>query len=184
MVNRDYTPTETEEDVLEVLEEEWRVNPYLIRERTGHGKGAVNTALTRLTSAGWLKKVTRGLYEFVEDPRDSVAPEAVEEQPKPVDDVDPITEALAGWSYGRSEDERAANQEIARKSLEWLRDEGGDEVKQQDVPLNELADDDPEERAADTLWRSVIRGAWNHAVGQGYVEKPHSRAYRWVGHGG
>ena len=106
------------------------------------------------------------------------ATEAVESHDDP-EPSDPITEALAGWSYGRTDEEQDANQEIARKSLEWLRDEGSGEVKQQDVPLDEMAAEDPQERAADTLWRSVIRGAWNHAAGQGYVEKPHSRAYKW-----
>jgi len=51
------------------MREEWRANPYLIRQQTGHEKGAVNTALSQLTSAGWVRKVTRGLYEFVDDPR-------------------------------------------------------------------------------------------------------------------
>lgn len=200
MVNRDYSPSGTEEDVLDVLREEWRANPYLIREQTEHGKGAINTALTRLTSAGWVRKVTRGLYEFVEDPRrdsgemdsgeiqgdietsldGTDATEAVESHDDP-EPVDPIEKALSGWSYGRTAEEQEANHSVARKSLEWLRDEGGEEVKQEDVPLGELEEDDPEGRKADTLWRSVVRGAWQHAAGQGYVAQPHSRAYRWVG---
>ena len=69
MVNEDNSLSNTEEDVLVVMREEGRANPYLIRQRTGHDKGAVNTALSRLTSAGWVRKVTRGLYEFVDDPR-------------------------------------------------------------------------------------------------------------------
>lgn len=82
MVNENYSPSDTEEDVLDVLRDERRANPYLIREQTGHGKGAVNTALTQLTSAGWVEKVTRGLYEFVEDPRNGagVKPESGEIQ--------------------------------------------------------------------------------------------------------
>ena len=93
---------------------------------------------------------------------------------------DPIGDALAGWSYGRTEEEQAANDTVARASLEWLR-ETGDAVRQSDVPLEDLAEEDPEERKPDTLWRSVVRGAWQHAVGQGYVEKPDSRAYKWAG---
>lgn len=70
MVNPKFEPTAKEDNVLEVLKEEQRANPYLIREETELGKGDVNTALTRLTSAGWVRKVTRGLYEFVDDPRE------------------------------------------------------------------------------------------------------------------
>lgn len=70
MVNPNFEPTSKEDTVLEVLKEEQRANPYLIREETDLGKGDVNTALTRLTSAGWVHKVTRGLYEFVDDPRE------------------------------------------------------------------------------------------------------------------
>lgn len=71
MVNDDFEPRDDEEAVLAVLAEEYRANPLLIRERTGLDKGTINTALTRLTSAGWVRKVTRGLYEFVDDPRES-----------------------------------------------------------------------------------------------------------------
>lgn len=70
MVNPDFDPTDEEEDVIDVLRAEKRANPLLIREQTELGKGDINTALTRLTSAGWVRKVTRGLYEFVDDPRD------------------------------------------------------------------------------------------------------------------
>jgi len=93
---------------------------------------------------------------------------------------DPIDEALAGWSYGRTDEEQAANDTVARASLEWLR-ETGDAVRQSDVPLDDMAEVDPEDRKQDTLWRTVIRGAWQHADGQGYVERPDSRAYKWDG---
>jgi predicted transcriptional regulator of viral defense system len=71
MVNEEYEPTDTEEQVLAVMREEWRANPYLIREETGLGKGTINTALSNLRAAGWIRRVTRGLYEFVDDPRDT-----------------------------------------------------------------------------------------------------------------
>lgn len=69
MVNREFEPEENDERILEVLKHEDRANPYLIREQTQLGKGEINTSLVRLTSAGWVRKVTRGLYEFVDDPR-------------------------------------------------------------------------------------------------------------------
>lgn len=222
MGNEDYSPSDTEDDVLDVLRDEWKANPYLIREQTGHGKGAVNTALTRLTSAGWVRQVTRGLYEFVDDPRTAVSydtlatpaeKEGLREIDEEVEEVDmrdlenmvkdltgtvddatekaeetieerreqEIEDALRGWSYGRGEDEQEANHKVAKKSLGWLRDEGGDEVKQEDAPLDQLVNEDPMDRKGDTLWRSVVRGAWQHAAGKGYVEQPHSRAYTWVG---
>lgn len=92
---------------------------------------------------------------------------------------DPIDAALDGWTYGRGEDEQATNRSIARTSLEWLQDNGV--ARQSDLPLDDVAEDDPKNREPDTLWRTVIRGAWEHAVDQGYVEHPHSRAYKWTG---
>lgn len=67
-MNREYEPTEHDEQVLAVLEE-GRANPLYIREETELPKQRINDALQRLTSAGWVRKVTRGLYELVEDPR-------------------------------------------------------------------------------------------------------------------
>jgi predicted transcriptional regulator of viral defense system len=68
LVNEEYEPTDADERVLEVLAE-GRANPLLIRETTGLRKQRVNDSLDRLTSAGWVRKVTRGLYELVGDPR-------------------------------------------------------------------------------------------------------------------
>lgn len=67
-VNRDYDPTPNDEEVLEVLEQ-GRANPLHIREQSGLSKQRVNDSLDRLRSAGWVRKVTRGLYQLVEDPR-------------------------------------------------------------------------------------------------------------------
>lgn len=92
---------------------------------------------------------------------------------------DPIDAALKGWSYGRTDEEQAANETVAKASLEWLR-ETGDAVRQSDLPLDEIAEQDPNDRKNDTLWRTVIRGAWQHAAGLGYVERPDSRAYKWA----
>jgi DNA-binding IclR family transcriptional regulator len=77
MVNEDYTPSNNEEQILDVITEgrsqddPWgRVNPLYLRERTGMNKQQVNYALNQLRAAGWVQKVTDGLYEFVADPRD------------------------------------------------------------------------------------------------------------------
>jgi biotin operon repressor len=69
IVNRDYKPSDHDEQVIQVLKR-GRANPLHIREETGLSKQRVNDALDRLRSAGWVLKVTRGLYELVEDPRD------------------------------------------------------------------------------------------------------------------
>jgi len=71
MVNEDYEPSASDEELLSVFQDEGRVNPYLLRERTGLAKQVVNERLKQLTAAGWVRKVTRGLYEYVEDPRQS-----------------------------------------------------------------------------------------------------------------
>jgi len=179
-------------EIIDVLRE-GRATPSYLSERTGESRQLISQRLRDLRLAGVVEKIHKGLYELDEDPRapdpagaaeptEPVVEEAADEpEPEPVDDVDPIAEALKGWSYGRTDEEQAANDTVARKSLEWLRDEGGEEVKQEDVPLGELAEEDPEGRKPDTLWRSVVRGAWQHAAGRGYVEQPHSRAYRWGG---
>jgi len=76
MVNEGYNPTDNEEYILDVLIEDrdkdkpWgRANPLYLREQTGLNKQQVNYALNQLTAAGWVKKITDGLYELVADPR-------------------------------------------------------------------------------------------------------------------
>ena len=61
----EYEPDENEQAVLEVLREEGRANPYLIRERIDLRKEYVSKALTGLVKAGVVEKVTRGLYDHV-----------------------------------------------------------------------------------------------------------------------
>ena len=43
-----------------------RATPYLIREQTDLDKGEVNTVLVRLGRAGYVRQVTRGLYEITD----------------------------------------------------------------------------------------------------------------------
>lgn len=58
-------------DVLEVLAE-GRANPYLIRDKTGLDKGDTNTVLNRLGRAGYVRQVTRGLYEITDRGRKEI----------------------------------------------------------------------------------------------------------------
>jgi len=67
-MNEEYEPTDNDEAVLSVLKD-GRANPLHIREESGLEKQRINDSLQRLQGAGWVKKVTRGLYELVEDPR-------------------------------------------------------------------------------------------------------------------
>lgn len=69
MVNEEYAPSDSEDAIMAVLADEGRANPFLIREQTGLSKQVVNQALSNLTAAGWVEKRTRGLYDYVEDPR-------------------------------------------------------------------------------------------------------------------
>jgi len=69
MVNESYEPTDDDDAVLDVLADEERANPFLIREESGLSKQRVNKSLEQLTAAGWVEKRTRGLYDFVDDPR-------------------------------------------------------------------------------------------------------------------
>ena len=68
MVNEDYKPAQNEEWIIDVLEE-GRANPKLLKDRTGLNDQQVNYALNQLRAAGWVKKVTTGLYELTADPR-------------------------------------------------------------------------------------------------------------------
>lgn len=77
MPNEDFEPTGACERVLDVFKEgrtsgdPWgRANPRYIIDETGMEKANVEYHLRRLNDAGWIRKTARGLYEFVEDPRE------------------------------------------------------------------------------------------------------------------
>jgi len=70
VVNESFEPTPQQERVLDVLKREQRANPLRVRDVTGMEKQRVNDALGSLVDAGWVRRVNRGLYELVEDPRD------------------------------------------------------------------------------------------------------------------
>ena len=78
MVNENYEPTEKDELILEALKQgreegkPWgRANPRWLIDETGLEKSNVEFCLRSLRDAGWIARVARGLYEFVEDPRES-----------------------------------------------------------------------------------------------------------------
>lgn len=82
MVNENFEPSSKEEAVLNVFKrgrnenEPWGyATPMRITLITGYRKQRINEALDSLTSAGWIEQVevndesVRGLYKFVDDPR-------------------------------------------------------------------------------------------------------------------
>jgi len=77
MVNENYEPSDDDELILSALKkgrgsvDPWgRANPRWLMDQTGIEKGNVEYSLRNLTSAGWVRRVARGLYEFVDDPRE------------------------------------------------------------------------------------------------------------------
>lgn len=73
-MNPNHAPSDNEQLVLEVLKDQpaGRANTMLIREETEDlSKQQINTALNQLQAAGWVEKVTRGLYDLVGDPREN-----------------------------------------------------------------------------------------------------------------
>lgn len=183
MVNPEFEPTDEEEAVLDVMREEWRANPYLIRERADLGKGTVNTALTRLTSAGWVRKVTRGLYEFVDDPR------TPSEEPAPTTaDADLgagasstptpgfTPESVLALEYDRELTDARAD--VLIEFVEWVagRDEG---IEKSDFET-EFWSDDRENRTgynAGSFWEAFAKAAMRQLDA---FDKPNSRSYRFV----
>ena len=84
MFNETYTPTENDKKILAALKQgrdenmPWgRANRVWLSEQTGLDKGNTEYSLRNLTNAGWIQRPARGLYEFVEDPREEA--EAIDE---------------------------------------------------------------------------------------------------------
>jgi len=84
MINEGYDPSKYEERVLQVLKEgretddhPWGyTTPSRVAERFNLPRQRINEAINQLEAAGWVEQVEendspiRGLYVFVEDPRD------------------------------------------------------------------------------------------------------------------
>jgi hypothetical protein len=176
MVNPHFEPTPEEESVLSVLKQENRANPYLIRENTELGKGEVNTALTRLTSAGWVLKVTRGLYEYVDDPRKT---DESDTEPSPREDKGSVDDALSGWSPGQGAGDTRQRVEIGHAVVKWLRQSG--EKAQKGDFVEALYDDHRLDRQnPNSWWETTARRALQHAAERGYVDDSGKR-YSWIG---
>lgn len=96
MVNEDFTPGQNEEDILSVLSE-GRGTPNLLKSKTGLNGQQIDYALNKLIAAGWVKKVTTGLYELKEDPRaDESEVSDIDQLRSAVDDARKAHEGLNG----------------------------------------------------------------------------------------
>ena len=78
MVNTNYNPSEPEEEILALLKEgraedrPWgHTTPAHVREELEIEEGNESFHLRQLTNAGWIERVARGFYRFVEDPREN-----------------------------------------------------------------------------------------------------------------
>jgi predicted transcriptional regulator len=78
MVNEDFEPNDRQERILTVLKEgrkerdPWGyANPKRIEKELDIRRQYVNRELSGLVDAGWVEKVNRGLYRFVDDPRET-----------------------------------------------------------------------------------------------------------------
>lgn len=202
MVNPDYEPTETEEQVLDALRDEKRANPLLIRERTGLGKGTINTALSNLRAAGWVKRRVRGLYDFVEDPRSGDDGEQNrQEEPDPADATPGVgtEETTIDTPEESAEPENLDDVEFpstidrdaclsaAQVAINLIANRGGAtkaEIVQEVMPAHPLGYDPDEalgkieagERYRGAWWRRVIKPALEATPD---VEKPKPGASEW-----
>ncbi|MFC7135268.1 MULTISPECIES: MarR family transcriptional regulator [Salinibaculum] len=77
MINERFEPDERQEAILAVLKEgreegrPWGyANPKRLEEQLDVRRQYINRSLRGLVDAGWVEKVNRGLYRFVDDPRE------------------------------------------------------------------------------------------------------------------
>ena len=78
MVNEAFEPDDRQDGILDVLKEgreenePWGyTNPKRMESRLEIRRQYINRALQGLVDAGWIEKVNRGLYRFVDDPREN-----------------------------------------------------------------------------------------------------------------
>jgi hypothetical protein len=79
VVNENFEPNDVQEKILEALKEgreegkPWgRANPKYLTKQIGERRQYINRDLSGLVDAGWIRQPVRGLYEFVEDPREEL----------------------------------------------------------------------------------------------------------------
>lgn len=171
MVNEDYRPDATEDAVMTVLRREQRATPYLIREESPEdlSKQDVNRALSGLSAAGWVSKRTRGLYDYVEDPRvghGAERAEAASTRPES-STVSNAREALAEWDPQDVDSLKARRATAA--TYNWLSEQEGPMQKSEIVDFLKTSDA-VAEYATSTAWQKVVRPGLRELGGAGLVE--------------
>ena len=179
MVNEEYEPDAVEDTVIDVLRDAERANPYLIRERAGDlSKQQINNALRNLTAAGWVRKVTRGLYDYVADPRvsepsaDAQRAETRPESPA----VSHARDALAAWDPA-DVDSAKARRAVA-EVVGWLATQDG--PQQRGDVLAWAEGRSIEGYAASTLWDKVVQPGLRELVAAGVVAHQRNVGYEIV----
>ncbi len=175
MVNEDYDPDSVEDAVIDVLRREQRANPYLIREQTdGIHKQAINSALRNLCAAGWVSKVTRGLYDFVEDPRVSTAGADAQRADTPPESpvVSRARDALATWDPTDVDSAKARRATVG--TVGWLAQQDGPQRK---AAIGDWYDGD--ELSWSTAWQKAIRPGLGQLRDAGLVEQQRNVGW-WV----
>lgn len=189
MVNEDYEPDAVEDAVLAVLRDAERANPYLIRERADDlSKQQINNALRNLTAAGWVRKVTRGLYDYVEDPRVDSGGERDERAGTRRESVPAIDELGAGvphttiGSVLQDWDPEDVDSAKARRAVAevvgWLAAQ--DEPQQRADVLAWAEGREIEGYAASTLWDKVVQPGLGELVDAGVVAHRRNVGYEIV----
>ena len=180
MVNEHYEPDATEDRVIEVLRAETRVNAPLVVDRTDCSRADVNHALRNLATAGWCRKLARGLYEYVEDPRvegDDAGGERGAGGGGVSTPVIDVGEALADWDpdEANSQKARAAVAEV----VGWL---AGQDTPQQRADVLAWAEAHPEATpyAASTLWDKVVQPGLAELERAGVVARTPNVGYEIV----
>ncbi|UXF50871.1 MAG: hypothetical protein HQRvContig02_37 [Haloquadratum phage sp.] len=179
MVNEHYEPDATEDAVIDVCRREDRVNAPLVVAETDLERAAVNHALRDLATAGWIRKVARGLYEYVEDPRIDSESDTWEGTDTPRDEVPPLGElsgappvsdlgdALATWEPSDQVNTERAR-EAAIEVVAWI---ASQEAPQERADVIAWAEANDElYYSASTLWEKVAQPALGELRAHGLAE--------------
>jgi len=186
MVNEQYEPDATEDAVIDVCRREHRVNAPRVVAETDLDRAAVNHALRDLATAGWIRKVARGLYEYVEDPRVGDSEAAAERgdsgresapvpaEGTPVVDVGAV---LADWGPedANSRKARAAVAEV----MGWLAAQDGPQQRADVLAWGE-AHPEATPYAPSTLWEKVAQPGLAELERAGVVERTPNVGYEIV----
>jgi len=173
MVNEDYVPDAVEDAVIDVLRREGRANPYLIREETDDlSKQQIGTALQNLSAAGWVRKRTRGLYDYVDDPR---VGGTADDEPELPDAVQRAHDRLDEWTPADANTRRGRT--AAKEVVTWLSEQDGPRQRGDVLAWAKTREG---YYSASTLWDKVAQPALKYLESEGVVERTPNVGYEIV----